>query len=247
MVGPKDLKHLRPVKPVHFPCEYPEWTVAQTSIHGALASLVYMLLAESAGDGNTVGSDQFIYFDAGDPARRCDPDAFVKLGVRESMFDNWKIWEKNRGTPELCVEIFSHTDSLEPVPWDEKMASYLSLGVRELVAFDVNAPAGTRLRAWDHIEGDLVERLVEGEATPCLTLDLHWVVVPSLGTTGEKLPAALRLARTSGTRNLVPTLTESAEARADAEARRADAEAQRAKAAEAENARLRAELEAARR
>jgi Uma2 family endonuclease len=243
MVSALDLRHVRPVKPLHFPVEHPEWEVATTLMHQLLAMLAYNVLTKAARPAHTVGSDQFIYFDAGDPKRRCDPDAFVKLGVPQSDFDNWKIWEKDRGTPELCVEIFSHTDDLEPEPWDQKMSGYLSLGVRELVAFDVNAPPGTRLRAWDHIQGDLVERIVENETTPCLTLDLHWVVVPSLSTAGDKLPAALRLARTSPAQGLVPTHAEAAVERALADAAAAR---ERTEAAEAEIARLRAEIEALR-
>ncbi|WP_437931791.1 hypothetical protein WMF37_21890 [Sorangium sp. So ce291] len=41
----------------------------------------------------------------------------------------------------------------------------------ELVAFDPEAAPGERLRVWDRIDGDLVERVVEGERSPCTVLD----------------------------------------------------------------------------
>lgn len=48
--------------------------------------------------------------------------------------------------------------------------------MKELVRFDPEAPAGQRLRAWDRVREDLVERQIEGDRTPCLTLGLNWTV-----------------------------------------------------------------------
>ena len=113
----------------------------------------------------------------------------------DEQFDSWKSWE--RGVPELAVEILSPSDTPEPWELPEKIVRYHELGVREVVCFDVDAPAGARLRVWDLIEGDMVERVVENERTPCLTLgfengagyELVIAAAPS-----EKLPAALRIA-----------------------------------------------------
>jgi hypothetical protein len=77
------------------------------------------------------------------------------------------------------------------------------MGARELVRFDPDAPAGSRIRAWDLLQGDLVERIVEADRTPCSTLGLWWVVVPGAG-----YPAALRLARDADGRDLVLTTEE---------------------------------------
>jgi hypothetical protein len=74
----------------------------------------------------------------------------------------------------------------------EKLVRYRTLGTRELVLFDHEAEAGKRLRVFDRIEGDFVERIVENDATPCLTLGLHWVLAPA-----PDLDVALRLARHS--------------------------------------------------
>jgi hypothetical protein len=57
------------------------------------------------------------------------------------------------------------------VTWEEKIARYHELGVKELVRFDPEAPAGGRVRAWDRVREDLVERQIGADRTPCLTLE----------------------------------------------------------------------------
>jgi hypothetical protein len=87
------------------------------------------------------------------------------------------------------------------------------------------------------VDGDLVERVVEGEATPCLTLDLWFVLAPAR-LDGEEL--ALRLAHDERGDALIPTPIETE--RATAERERAEKERERA---EKERALARvAELEA---
>jgi hypothetical protein len=97
--------------------------------------------------------------------------------------------------------------------------------VRELVAYDAEAPAGTRLRIWDRVEDDLVERAIESERSPCRTLGLHWVVAPI----GDD-PAALRLARDAAGDDLLLTAEEAraeeARARAESDAKLAEARAE---------------------
>jgi hypothetical protein len=114
------------------------------------------------------------------------------------------------------------------------------------------------------------ERVVEGETTPCFTLGLHWVVAETQAPSSHTL-SALRLAADPAGRNLVlldaeERDTEAKKARdqakradaeakkardeakkARAEAKRADDEARKARAAEAEVARLRAQLQRPRR
>ncbi|HSO39843.1 MAG TPA: hypothetical protein VLT33_45260 [Labilithrix sp.] len=57
----------------------------------------------------------------------------------------------------------SPSDTPERWTFAEKLLRYRALGVRELVTFHVDAPPGQRLRVWDRLEHDLVERVVEGE------------------------------------------------------------------------------------
>ncbi len=171
--------------------------------HGRLCELLYQVLRQAVGAAHSVGKDNFVYFDASDPRKKCAPDAFVKLGVADVLFDSWKVWE--HGAPELAVEILSPSDTPETLTWEEKMERYLALGVRELIALNTDAAVGTRLLAWDRIDNDLVPRVVDGETTPCLTLGLHWVVVESRAPSGEALTVALRLARDPAARELVLT------------------------------------------
>ena len=165
----------------------PEWDLGQTTQHLNLCILLYELLKAAAGDDSCVGCDQFVYYDASTPKKCLAPDGFVKLRVKQQHFPSWKVWDS--GAPELCVEIVSGSDR-EPIPMKEKLVRYKTMGTRELVLFDHEAKAGQRLRVFDRIEGDFVERVVENDRTPCLVLGLHWVVAPA-----PELDVALRLAR----------------------------------------------------
>jgi hypothetical protein len=162
----------------------------------------------------------------------------VKLGLpldELRQHGSWKTWEL--GVPELVVEVLSVSDTPERWTFAEKLDAYAQLGVRELVAFDLDAPEGKRVRVWDRLEGDFVERIVDGERTPSAVLslafgaDIEWAVVSD-----ATYSVALRLLRDG---ELVLT-----EAEATIEAERARADAAEARLREVE-ARLR-ELERAR-
>ncbi len=217
--------------------------------HKRLCELLYQLLC-AAVDGKTcVGSDQFVYYDASSPKKKCSPDGFVKLGVPAELFEVWKVWKK--GAPELCVEILSPSDTEEKLTLPEKLRRFHTMGVSEVLTFNVDADIGTRIRAWDLVQGDLVERVVAGERTPCLTLGLWFVVAPYEDERHpvNSLPAALRLSRDPEGKELLLTADEQARLEAHREkarATRAEAEVEqektRAARAEAEIERLRAEL-----
>jgi Uma2 family endonuclease len=210
-VEPSGIRYMRPIRPLHFPASDPEWDMGEGKRHQLLCELLRQILTTAAGAGSSVGSDQFLYFDASNPKRKCAPDGFVKLGVPDELFDTWKTWEK--GTPELCVEILSPSDTREMLPLEEKLARFHIMGVAEVVAFDVEAPIGKRLRAWDLVDGDLVERIVENESTPCRSLDRWFVIAPC---TDPKLDAALRLANNADGEGLVLSPLEAALADRDA-------------------------------
>jgi Uma2 family endonuclease len=189
--GAESLRHRRPVQPLLFPSREPEnERVPESKRHLVLRTALYQVLSLELRGAHSVGSEQFIYWNARDPRRCCSPDAFVKLGVRDELFETWKTWE--RGVPELVVEIASRSDR-EPLTWQEKLERFHELGAREVVRFDADAPAGERVRVWDRIDDDLVERIVEGDRTPCVTLGLFWVVAPVDG-----VDPGLRLARDTG-------------------------------------------------
>jgi hypothetical protein len=210
-----ELRYVRPARPIHFPQEA---EVPEGKRHLVLRTFLFRLLQFALGKDHSVGSDQFVYWNARDPKRCLAPDLFVKLDVPDVSFGTWKTWEQG-GAPELAVEIVSPNEG-DGVAWDEKLARYHELGVGELVRFDPEEPEGQRLRAWDRVQGDLVEREVTGERTPCRTLGLDWVIVPV-----QQEPVGLRLVDSAGRSLLLPEEAEAqaraieAQARAAAEAR----------------------------
>ena len=199
---------------LHFPvaAEVPE-----TKRHLELRTLLYLVLRTMA-DEHAIGCDQFVYWDPTDPSRCLAPDAFVRLGVPDSIFTSWKTWE--RGVPDIAVGIASDSDASE-LAWDVKLRRYQELGVRELVRFDPDEAPERQVRIWAWVGGELVERTDKQDRHLCRGLSLHWVVVPARG-----FPAALRLARDAEGCDLVLTPEErEARARKAAEQRVAELEA----------------------
>jgi Uma2 family endonuclease len=201
-----------------------EETVPESKRHLKLRTLLYQILEHALGDRACLGSDQFIYWNAANPRRQLAPDIFVRLGAPDVVFDSWKTWE--RGTPELAVEIVSESDSSE-AELDDKLARYRELGVRELVRFEPDAAAGTKLRIWDRDAEDLVERKIEQDRSPSPTLGVWWVVLPD-----AELGAVLRLAEDPDGERLLPTRAEAEALGREMERRGREAEA-RAREAEA--------------
>lgn len=219
--GPEKFEYVRPLRPLHFPGEA---LVPEFQRHLELRTALYQLLSYYLRGRATVGSDQFLYFDASDPKVCLAPDVVLQLGGDGSEITSWKTWE--RGTPDLAIEIASRSDAPE-VPWKVKLARYHRLGVRELVRF--NQKARQELRVWDYVEGDLAERkLVPGVPVPCRVLGLWWVLVEH-----ERWGAMLRLAHDPQGSELVKTQTETEIAlrQAEAAARQAEAAARQAEAA----------------
>jgi Uma2 family endonuclease len=199
-MNPPPLRYKRAPRPIHFPTDL---EMPEGKVHFKMCTLLYQILERAYSGQASLGCDQFVYWNAREPRRCLAPDAFVRRGRPDDLFKSWKTWE--RGAPELAVEIVSDTDRADP--WEEKLERYHEMGVRELVRFDADDPPGTRIRVWDRVEEDLVERELHGDTTPCATLSLHWVVAP-----GEGLPAALRLARDPEGRDLLPSPAEERDA-----------------------------------
>jgi hypothetical protein len=209
-------QYLRTPTAIVFPTggEMPE-----TKRHLEVRTALYALLKLALADRAMIGSEQFVYWDPTDPSECLAPDAFVRLGEPDEMFDSWKVWE--RGAPHVAVEIVSKSDERE-APWTAKLGKYHRLGVREVVRFD---PESAEIRIWDSVQGDLVERvLAPGESVECVPLDLYWVVAPN-----EVSAIMLRLSRDAAGKDLLPTAEDEREAaRAEREAARAEREAARA-------------------
>jgi Uma2 family endonuclease len=204
--------------------------VPESKRHLELRTALYQMVKLELKGTAAVGSDQFVYWNARDPGRRLAPDLFVRLGQQDSEFDSWRIWE--RGAPDLAVAIVSESDASE-ASWADKLERYQESGLGEIVRFDPAASPGQRLRVWDRVQGDLVERIVERDAAPCVALGLHWVV-RERGEHG----AMLRLSRDATGSELLPTPEE----REAEQARLRETEARLRRAAEARVAELEAEI-----
>ncbi|MCL2448103.1 MAG: Uma2 family endonuclease [Polyangiaceae bacterium] len=224
------LRYVRAPEPLVFPAEE---EVPEGYVHLVVRTFLFELLGFALGPEHSVGSDQLVYWNASNPKRKLAPDVFVRLGTPQREFPSWKVWEQG-GVPQLAVEIIS-PDEGDGVSWEEKLARYHELGMQELVRFDPEEAEGHRLRAWDRVREDLVERVVAGDRTPCLTLGLNWTVRAIAARSGNVL--GLRLIDDAG--RLLETRQEvDARRRAEADARAQSAEA-RIEELEAELARLR--------
>jgi len=67
---------------VYFP---EEATVPEHKRHPELRTLLSRVLGTLCGE-HTIGCQQFVYWDPTDPSRCLAPDAFVRLGVPDSIF-----------------------------------------------------------------------------------------------------------------------------------------------------------------
>ena len=219
--GREPLRYHRAPRSLVFPTEA---TMPETKRHLRLRTALHDMLRRAIGDHACIGSEQFVYFDAADPSRCLAPDVYVRLGTPDFDFDVWMAWKL--GAPELAVELVSDDDRPERA-WARKLDRYHHLGVTELVRFDADAPEGERIRVWDRVGGDLVERVLAGDVTPCQPLGLWWVARPL----DDDDPVALRLSHDrEGTKLLLSAKEETAaaELRAEQEHRRAEQEQRRA-------------------
>ncbi len=190
--------YVRAPRPIEFPSEEsPEEHVSETKRHLEVRTTLYLLLKEAL-SGMAIGSDQFVYSDAGDPQKCLSPDIFVKRDAAVEVFDTWKVWE--RGAPDLAVEIVSASDRRDS-DWADKLARYQASGIAEVVRFD--ADGKQKIQIWDRVDDELVERAEQSPALhECVTLGLWWVAIPS------QYGPMLRLARDREGKSLLPTPSE---------------------------------------
>ena len=214
-----ELRYVRAPEPIDFP---EEAAMPESRTHLVLRTFLFRLLRFALGPAHRVGSEQFLYWNAADASLSLSPDLMVRLNVPDAPFKTWKTWEDG-GVPDLAVEVVSDSDRRN---WNEKLACYRAIGVKELVRFDPAAAEGGRIRVWDRVREDLVERQIADDRTPCLTLGLNWVVWPV-----EDEPVGLRLIDDEG--RLLEVAEEAAERARAAEAKARALEATARSAAEA--------------
>ena len=170
-----------------------------------------------------VTGDLLVFYEKGDKRRHVSPDVFVARGVQKAERPNYLLWEER--TPDVVIEITSKTTQKEDS--DKKWKLYEGkLAVKEYFLFD---PTEDYLKP--PFQG---YRRVRGKFRPIQPIAGR---LPSelLGLHLERVGERLRL-RNPETGELLPTRAERSQA--------ADA---RAELAEAENQRLRQELEQLRR
>lgn len=174
-VGPlsRPYRYVREPRPLHFPSEE---QVPESPVHMRIRTALFLVLDGRLHGKAFVGSDHFVYWDAGDPRACVAPDIFVRLGGPFTLPRNFRTWE--HGAPQLALEILSTSDARDR---DQagKLERYRRCGVSEVVFFDSDGAEPRVLRIWDWVEGDLVERdLADPEATRCTTLGAYWTVQP---------------------------------------------------------------------
>ena len=214
--------------------------MAETDVHRDLMmDLIQTLEAHYAADPAVyVSGNLLLFYEEGNKRKHVSPDVFVVRGVAKKKRENYLAWDEGKG-PDLVIELTSKSTRSEDVK--TKMALYRDvLQVPEYFLFDpfqdylTPSMQGYRLIDGNYeLIGSVAKRL------PSEILGLHL----------ERVGSQLRLHDPVAARRL-PTPAERAEAeyqRAEAERQRADHERADRLEAEAENARLRQELEALRR
>lgn len=226
--------------------------MAETDKHRDLTVYgIEALKVRYAGQRVYVSGDNFIYYEEGNVHARVSPDTYVVFGVEMRQRDSYKAWEEGGRLPAVVIEFTSRKTRREDI--EVKLPLYERLGIPEYFMFD---PRGDylkpRLRGFRLSEGRYVPlEVVDGRLhSEVLGLDLvteGWRLRLYDPATGETLltPQEMHAARDAERRR-----AEGERRRAEDERRRAEEARQRADtesaaraAAEAEVARLRAELE----
>jgi Uma2 family endonuclease len=191
-----------------------------------------------------VAANHLIYHEEGNPAVFVAPDVYVVKGVPKHDRRIYRLWDE-KVAPCVVFEITSRSTRREDL--GDKRALYEMLGVEEYFLFDPRA---------EYLKPQLQGfRLLEDFYAPILHQQDGGIYSQELGLLLRPEQNLLRLVDPATGRAL-PTLDEAVDEiaetmervdeeaqRAQAEAQRAQAEAQRADTAEAELARLRAQLE----
>lgn len=181
-----------------------------------------------------VGANMFFYYRQGDPSAVFAPDVFVVFNTTNQERRSWKLWEEDGRVPSVVFEFTSKETRDKDLLF--KKALYEELGVEEYILFDPLA---------EYLEPPLQGyRLVAGQYEPLPEhkeedgkRELRSDVLDTILRAGERELALYD--RETGERLLPP---QRAYERLRAVEARVAEEAAARRAAEAEVARLRAEL-----
>ncbi len=134
MTAIKAEPHARPAPAITYP-ERDGKPVAETDVH-----IEQLLDLRQALDWHFrdnpqvyVSGNLLIYYVEGDPNERIAPDVFVVFGVPKGQRRVYKVWEEGKG-PDVVFEITSRSTRREDL--GEKKLIYADLGVKEYFLFD---------------------------------------------------------------------------------------------------------------
>ena len=143
---------------VFYPCSDGQ-PMAETDLHAA--SMVYASCAlrwwfEKRGQDDVyVGSNNFLYYEQGNPSAVVAPDVYVVVGAPAHLRDTYLLWNEPKG-PDFVLEVTSK--STRRTDERRKRDVYASLGVSEYFLYDPRAEyLAPPLQGW---------RLHEGEYRP---------------------------------------------------------------------------------
>lgn len=110
--------------------------MAESDTHWlATADLAFALRHRYQGDPRVyVASDNFIYYERGNPRAVFSPDVYVVFGVAKRLRGSYKVWEEEGRCPDVVFEISSRNTWIEDT--GNKMAVCARLGVREYFLYD---------------------------------------------------------------------------------------------------------------
>jgi Uma2 family endonuclease len=218
--------------PFHKEIFYPESDgepMGETEVHAEETMYLIEALKERFRDVPDVyvWGDLFLYFEEGDPRSVVSPDVFVVKGVSKRKRRIYKFWEEGGRGPCLVVEVTS--DSSRDEDLGRKKNLYERLGVEEYVLYD---PLG------EYLDPRIQGFRLAGRRYAKIRLEADGSLFSrTAGVTFRMEGDQIRLVETASGRSLPR----------DEEVRLQYEEAEaRSRALEEENARLRAELERAR-
>ena len=252
-----------PRTPVRRKVDYPTGDgkpMAETEIHRDLMmDLIQTLDHHHAADPMfCVSGNLLLFYEEGNRNRHVSPDVFVVRGVPRRRRENYLTWDEGKG-PNLVIELTSRTT--RSVDVNKKMALYRDvLQVAEYFLFDPNQDYLTpSMQGFRLVDGSYETIGTVAGRLPSEVLGLHLERVGDrlrlfdpqtaqrLLTTQERAEAESQRAEAESQRAEAESQrAEAASQRAEAASQRAEAERTRADGAEAENERLREELEALR-
>ena len=141
---------------VEYPCSDGQ-PMAETEVHGACMMYVTYALRrwfDRGGQGDVyVGSNNFLYYERGNPRAAVSPDVYVVVGAPAHLRDTYLLWNEPKG-PDFVLEVTSA--STRRVDERRKRDVYGALGVSEYFLYDPRAEyltpplQGYRLRGGEY-------------------------------------------------------------------------------------------------